>query len=311
MLKRSILGLIAGCMAYGQTPDPAIIFEVASVKPAPPPEVSQGGARVVRRTGCSGGPGTPSPGQYTCFNTSVVNMVSNAFGLKPYQLPAASAADAARFDVTAKIPAGATKEQVGIMMQNLLIERFKLTYHYEKKEMQVYDLVVGKNGPKLKESPPEPPPPADGAAAPPPPLPAPGKMTLGPDGFPVLPARRGSTSMMMMSNGGRRITSTDAAVEQIVGLISNELARPVNDATGLKGKYDFTLTFTGEVPAGRAGASVAISGDGGAAPAAAPDSDAPSIFAAVQEQLGLKLEQKRGTVDLFIIDHVEKSPTEN
>jgi uncharacterized protein (TIGR03435 family) len=308
MTKQTILGLIACCGAYGQTPDPAVTFEVASVKPSPPPEASQPGVRVARRIGCNGGPGTQSLGQLTCVNATVVNMVSYAFGLKPYQLATANRGEAT-FDVTAKIPAGATKEQVRVMMQNLLIERFKLTYHYEKKEGQVYDLIVGKSGLKMKEAAPEAPPPADGAT--PPAVPQPGKMTMGPDGFPAMQVRRNSSSMMMMSNGGRRMMSTDATIDQIVGILSNELGRPVYDATGLKGKYDFILTFTGDVPAGRGSASVSVSVDGGAAPAAPPESDAPTIFAAVQEQLGLKLEQKKGTVDLFVIDHVEKSPSEN
>jgi uncharacterized protein (TIGR03435 family) len=183
------------------------------------------------------------------------------------------------------------------MLQNLLAERFKLAYHYEKKEMQVYGLVVGKSGLKMKESPPEPPPAADGA--PPAPPASPGKLTIGPDGFPVLPARRGTMSMMAMANGARRIVITDASMEQLVSMLSNQLGRPVTDATGLKGKYDVTLTFAS---------------DNANLSASAPDNsetDAPPLLTAVQEQLGLKLEQKKGEVDMFVIDHAQKSPTEN
>jgi uncharacterized protein (TIGR03435 family) len=223
-------------------------------------------------------------------------MARQAFGLKPYQLPSASA-DAPKFDVAAKIPAGATKEQVQTMLQNLLAERFKLAYHYEQKEMQMYDLVVGKCGLKMKESPPEPPPAADGA---PPAPPAPvGKLTMGPDGFPVLPARRGMMSMMTTGNGGRRITVTDASMEQIASTLSGQLGQPVTDATGLKGKYDVTLTFSMDTPAMPAPQE------------GAPESDAPPIRTAVQEQLGLKLDAKKGAVDVFVIDHAEKMPTEN
>ena len=106
------------------------------------------------------------------------------------------------------------------------------------------------------------------------------------------------------------MSASDSTVEQIVGILSNQLGRPVTDATGLKGKYDFTLTFTGDVPGGR-GPSMSVSMDGGPAPAPPPESDAPTIFAAVQQQLGLKLEAKKGDVDIFVIEHVEKNPTEN
>ncbi|MGO9255964.1 MAG: TIGR03435 family protein [Bryobacteraceae bacterium] len=84
-----------------------------------------------------------------------------------------------RFDITAKIPPGTTKEQFRLMQQNLLAERFKLTVHHEKKESQVYELTVGKNGPKLKES-----------AGPETPLTRPPKWTIGSDGLPVVPQRQ-------------------------------------------------------------------------------------------------------------------------
>lgn len=303
-MNRAVLGLLACCVAYGQTADPAVSFEVASVKPSPPPDAT--GAR--RIMGCNGGPGTSSPGQYTCVNATVANLVLQAFGLKPYQLTSGHPGDPG-FDVAAKIPAGSTKEQVATMIQNLLIERFKLAYHYQKKEMQVYDLVVAKGGLKMKESAPEPPPPAavDGGPAAPPP--APPKVTMGPDGVPVFAgAPRGMTAMMMMGNGLRRMMSSDATTERIASILSGQLGRPVTDATGLKGKYDFNLTFAADAPGG--GASVSASSQDGPAPAA-PETDAAPIFAAIQEQLGLKLEQKKGAIDVFVIDHVEKTPTEN
>jgi uncharacterized protein (TIGR03435 family) len=302
-MSRAVLMLLACCFAYSQTVDQPLSFEVASVKPSPPPERTGG-----MRMGCSGGPGTPSPGQYTCSNATLAMMVQQAYGLKPFQLPSASA-DAARFDIAAKIPVGVTTDQVRSMFQNLLVERFKLAYHYEKKEMQVYDLVVGKSGLKMKESPPEPPPPADAAppGAPPPP---PGRMTIGPDGLPVFPVRRGMTSMMMGRDGLRRITTTDATMERIVSTLSGQLGRPVTDATGLKGKYDFTLTFAGDAAGAGGGANMSAAAPDGSMPSA-PETDAPPILAAVQEQLGLKLEPKKGAVDVFVIDHVEKTPTEN
>ena len=289
-MNRAALVLFACCAAYGQT------FDVASVKPSPPMEGTG-----MHSMGCNGGPGTQSPGQYTCSNATLNMMVLQAFGLKPYQLSSALT-DGAKFDVAAKIPPGATKEQVRTMLQSLLAERFKLAYHYEKKEMQVYDLVVGKGGVKMKESPPEPPPAADGApSAPPPP---PGRMTTGPDGLPVFPTRRNMASMYMGRDGVRRITVTDATMERVVSTLSSQLGQPVTDSTGLKGTYDFTLTFAADT------AALSTSTPDGAAPGAT-EIDAPPILVAVQEQLGLKLEAKKGPVDVLVIDHAEKMPTEN
>ena len=286
-----VVGPAAVGVATSQTAKPA--FEVASVK------LSAGPMDRSRVIGCAGGPGTSSPGQFNCYSATLNMMVGQAYGLRPYQLPSASA-DAARFDVAAKIPASATREQIKTMLQNLLEERLKLAYHYEKKEMQVYELVVGKSGLKMKESPPAPPPAADGA---PPALPFP-PVRIGPDGFPALGARRGVPSIQMLITGGRRIISNGCSMEQIVPMLSNQLGRPVTDATGLKGNYDFTLTFVADTPDRPAPTP------DGAVPIA-PEIDAPPLLTAVQEQLGLKLEAKKGEVDVFVIDHAAKVPTEN
>jgi len=95
--------------------------------------------------------------------------------------------------------------------------------------------------------------------------------------------------------------------------LSNTLGRPVTDSTGLTGKYDYVLTYSREGMEGMGGPGMTVTAvpGGGPLPPPPPPSDAPTIFAAVQEQLGLKLEQKKGSVDIFIIDHVEKNPSEN
>ena len=314
-MKPAILGLFASCVLSAQAPDPAITFEVASVKISPAPQTPSGdGRRMAMRIGCTGGPGTQSPGQYTCTNANVTVLIREAYNLKNYQLANFSVSDGNRYDINAKIPAGSTKEQVRTMLQNLLADRFKLAYHLEKKDMQVYELVVGKNGVKMKPSPPEEPPPAAGAGGPatapadgPRPAPA-----MGPDGFFILPVRRNSSSISMMGNGGTRVSTTDATADAIAMFLSNQLGRPVTNNTGLTGKYDYVLTFSREGMEGMGGGGMIVTaGPGGGPPPAQPPSDAPTIFAAVQEQMGLKLEQKKGSIDIFVIDHVEKNPTEN
>ena len=101
---------------------------------------------------------------------------------------------------------------------------------------------------------------------------------------------------MYQMNGRARWASSETTMEDLVQGLSAFVGRPITDATGLKGKYDFTLSWV-------IGSGVEV---------AASDNDAgPSLVEAVREQLGLKLEPKKGTVDVFVIDHVEKTPTEN
>jgi uncharacterized protein (TIGR03435 family) len=164
-------------------------------------------------------------------------------------------------------------EQRRTMFQSILADRFKLVVHHETRELPIYVLSVAKGGPKFKESTPD-----DPAA--------------------TGPRRRG----MMMQRG--KITATDAQVSMLVTILSRQLGRTIVDKTGLTGNYDFTLEFTPDE-----GAS-APPGSGGAPPPPPPDSAAPSIFTALPEQLGLKLESTKGPVDVIVIDHIEK-PAEN
>jgi uncharacterized protein (TIGR03435 family) len=213
------------------------------------------------------------------------------------------------------------------MLQNLLAERFKLTMHRETKDLPMYALIVAKNGPKMKESGDAPPVKESDADAPPPPLPMQPK--IGPDGFPVLPpppGGRGGMFMMMMP-GRARLSGEHQTIQDLATRLTSQLGRPVTDVTGLKGKYDITLTFSTEGlngpmgPMGPGPTMVAVAppgggppggGGGGAAGVFVPEGEAPpDIFAALQQQLGLKLESRKGPVELIMVDHVEKTPTEN
>ena len=253
-------------------------FEVASVKPAPPGEVNQT---------WSGGPGTKDPGLFTCQNVDLADLVVMAYDLPWYRFSGLDWMRSTRFNISAKIPEGTTKEQFQLMQQNLLAERFKMKIHHEQKEVQMYDLVVAKDGPKIKRSP-EIPPPVDPDA----PQPPPGPAKLDKDGFPipVIVGRQWRTA-----SAGRRITQPffDVTMERFAGFIANAMARPINDATGLQGKYDFVLKWVM---------------DWGGPPT---EDSSPTIFEALQAQLGLKLESKKGMVDVLVVDHAEKIPTEN
>ncbi len=309
-------------------------FEVASIKPSAPP------GRGVIRKGPPGGPGSGDPGRITYTFSTIRDLMVDAYSVKRYQVSAGPKwLDSERFDIVAKVPEGATKEQVTVMLQNLLAERFKLTLHRETKELSMYALVVGAKGPKLKDSNVTDMPPASDsqrkeggrgeagaqAAAPPPPLPRgleKGRIKIGPDGCPEMPpmvAGRAGNFMMMTPNGECMI-SNGQTMDGLATQLSNRFDRPVIDQTGLKGKYDLKLRYDpSSLPGGRGGPIMMIKDGPGPGPAGgdpanriAPDGDPPpSIFNALQEQLGIKLESKKGPVDLLVIDHVEKTPTEN
>ncbi len=310
------LVVFMSCAALAQTAENSPTFEVASVKPAAP--ITGNFIRV----GMRGGPGTPDPGQITYTNVTVKNVLMNAYGVKGFQISGPGWLDSERYDIVAKLPRGATKAQFMVMLQNLLAERFKLTLHREKKDLPMYALVVGKNGPKMKESVEDPAPkegdapkgggPADGPMPPPPP----GKLPMGKDGFPVLPPAmggRGGTSMIFM-NGNVRMTANKQTMAGLCEMLSTQFDLPVVDMTELTGKYDFTLYFAPEGLAGMRVMGGPPPGEGGPGMPVeiAPDAQSnPSLFAALQEQLGLKLEQRKGPVDLLVIDHLEKAPVEN
>src|ERR1017187_1636471 len=116
--------VLTACAAFGQAAAESPTFEVASVKPAEPQAMG------MMRVRMSGGPGTPDPGQLTYSNVSLKDILINAYAVKGYQINGPKWLDSERFDIVAKIPKGATKEQFQLMLQNLLAERFKLTLHH-------------------------------------------------------------------------------------------------------------------------------------------------------------------------------------
>lgn len=255
-------------------------FEVASIRASFP-----GASSELRYARCYGGPGTKDPGHWTCTNMSLSNLLIKIFDLKGFQMAAvASVPSGDRFTIAAKIPEGTTKEQFKQMLVNLLIERFGLKFHREKKEMQGYELVVAKNGPKLKES--------------------------GPDSSKGRDAGYNNRIVFFglaaeaLSNGvWDQITMEDfAAMLSSPGLAG---LMPVIDRTGLKGIYDISLKWAPDV-----GNVVLITAAGGI-PIASVPSGAPSIFGALKEQLGLQLEKKKVMVEIIVIDHIDESPTEN
>jgi uncharacterized protein (TIGR03435 family) len=206
------------------------------------------------------------------------------------------------FDIVAKVPVGAAKEQFALMLQDLLVRRFKLAFHIDQKEMPIYEMTIAKNGPKLKESVTR----VDAIAAVQPAAPRPAeprKESVDKNGFPIPSPGQGIRSSGR--NGLTRMDVTGSSMEEFVKVLTRHADRPVVDATGLKGKYDFTLYWVREEPV------KAFVPGSDAAPAPSDAASGPTLFHAMQDQLGLKLEAKKGDVEIVVIDRIEKTPTEN
>jgi bla regulator protein BlaR1 len=270
---------LAQSPAATSTPPPS--FDVASIKP------NHGGTGLFMIR--------VEPGRFVANSVTVRFLLQYAYRVKDSQISGApSWIDSEHYDIEAKSDDSsadaqrkATSDEEGaqlrLMLQSLLADRFKLTLHHDTKELPIYALVVAKNGSKLHESAATP----DDAAPPGPPTPG------GP---------QPRHSIRMMGRGDLSINAE--SLDMFTDLLSHQLGLLIVNKTGLKGNYDFKLKWTpdegqGQMPGGP---------PGDAAPP--PDASGPTIFTALQEQLGLKLESQKGPMDTIVIDHVER-PSEN
>jgi uncharacterized protein (TIGR03435 family) len=227
-------------------------------------------------------------------------MAAQAYGIKMYQFPTYPAYATTEYAVDARVSEGATAEQVRLMLRRLLAERFKLATHFEKKEMPIYQLTVAQGGARIRE-----PAPFDPDAPRPPNVPE-SQLDKDGDGFPMVTPQPGSTRVLR-ANGLIRLVGSGMPPNSLVSYLSSQVDRPVIDTTGLTAKYDFTVTFASDsVKEGSASLTTAAPGE-----APEPTGGGRTIFAALERDLGLKLEKTKGMIDVFVIDHVEKTPTPN
>jgi uncharacterized protein (TIGR03435 family) len=324
MRKVTLLALTLAAGAYAQPAAP-LTFEVATVKAAAPPEPGQ---RMMM--GIGGGPGSRDPGQITANGTTLKMLLMTAYDVKPYQINGPAWLDSERYDIIAKVPAGTTKDQAKVMWQNLLADRFGLTLHRESKIFPVEEMQIARGGPKLKETTfkettsdpntPESQPPVGAIVTGPGRAGQPGLPFTPPkidkNGVPELP---GPGLMMMMTMGpagpAAHMVGKAQTTTQLAGMVGNELDRPVVDKTGLTGKYDFVLEFAPDPGRFKMLPGPGLAGPGlsgpGADAANATDPSGLTIVGALQQQLGLRLVSTKAPLDILIIDHAEKVPTEN
>lgn len=241
-------------------PDANPAFEVATIKPSDPAHPEQ----IITLRGA----------EVITTNVTVHALINLAYWLHPKQLTGGPAwTESDKFDMAGKpdAPGQPNVDQMKVMIQKLLADRFQLKFHFEKRDLPVYAVRLAKTGGKITKSQDD------------------------PKGIPGWNFRRNPSGMIMAFR--------NSPMSQFTAVLQNSMDRPVVDQTGLSERYDFTLNFTPDP------AQAALL-DGPPAPAGDNPDAAPDLFAAFQQQLGLKLEPTRAPVDVMVIDKVEK-PSEN
>lgn len=280
MNSRILIGLIA-VAAFAE---PKIAFEVVSVKPTAPGPMNQ--IRMMRSS---------DPGRVRFAGFSLRALIRTAYRIKDFQVEGPEWIDSARFDVEGKFPEGVGEDKVPEMLQTMLADRFKLTVHHENKEHGIFALVAAKGGPRLK--------PTEA------PAPDPNLQPSGPGGG---PSHRGMMTVQVDGDGAH-VKAMGTTLSNLSELISRFAERPIIDMTGIQGEYDFDLVLSPEALQGGTVHVVAGGGDHspeGGNPADAASGKAGTIHEAVQAY-GLKLEARKAPMDMLIVDHIEKTPTEN
>jgi len=251
------VALLSGA-AFGQTAEPAPAFEIADVHASAPST----------RTYMSGG--VLRGGRYDLRNATMVDLIATAYGVDGDKVQGGpSWLETDRFDVLAKAPSGATPETVKPMLQALLADRFKLVVHKDSKQMPAFVLSLGKGKPKLKE--------AEGS----------GNSGCQPVQQNPQP---GTIPNAMMAC---RNMTMEAFALNLRFMAGAYITTNVVDSTGLKGSWDFDLTWT---------ARALLSQVGG---------DGITIFDAVDKQLGLKLDSQKVATPVIVVESVNQKPTDN
>jgi len=227
--------------------------------------------------GCKGGPGSDDPTTFRCTNMSFTNLLARAFGVRYDQIQGPDWLRSQMFEISARVPPNTHEDQFRAMLQNMLTDRFKLQAHRETKDATIFALLVAKGGPKFKEHVDSNNPPND----------APQQLTLDQEGYPEV-----GYAGMACTGGRCAWGGHNAPLSDLLRQVTAQVGRTVLDETGLRGKYDFKLHWMS--------AAMAQHEDNGI-----------TIMQALQDQLGLKLESRKGREDFLVVDHIEKLPTEN
>lgn len=294
MQPRLLVPIAFAALASAQQQTPKVSFEAATIKPSLAP--SFGGA--------NSPPAIQETPEGVSYNgQSLRSLIAIASQVRKFQIEGPAWLDTERFDVVGNLPAGARQEQSPAMLRNLLEERFGLKLRREIKHQPVYEITVGKDGPKIG------------------PNMTPSEFDVKQSKAPLSLATKNKDGRMMFPVGVKgvyyearttwvRMFANMQTMRDLANLLSDRLGSLVVDETGLAGAYDFVLesaTEKGKIqPPGMRPLPALIMTE-----APAPLRDAGPLLEAVQDQLGLTLVKKKGTVDIFVVEHADKTPKEN
>lgn len=214
-------------------------------------------------------------GRFVGTNVPLDNVIQRVYDMQDYQIIGPSWLPVNRFEIQARADPSATEDQLKRMVQNLLAERFKMKIHREARELPVYELVVGKNGVKIQ------------------PLKA-----------EEIQKRAGRSGIGWNRDG---LIANNVPLGALAQVLKGELGRPVLDKTGniagvsaeVNERYDFTVKYDQSLSRLEAGA------------AESSGSNDSSIFTALQEQLGLRLDSRKDPVEVLVVDSAERVPSGN
>jgi len=288
-----------------------VVFEVAAIRTAPPitelfPLLQSGKAKVGM---------TVDGSRVNIGFVSLADLISMAYNVNPYQMQGPDWMSRQRFDIQARIPDGVSKDKVPDMLQALLADRFKMTMHKEKRDQPVYALTVGKNGPNLTEAVAKP----DETRA------DPANSVNGGAEKGLFKVVHGSNGVEVRSGTTRSTAGPDGVhleigritMPALTQVLSAYVDRPVVDMTGLTGEYrapldlslEDTMRGTQRLMA-QAGVQLPMQQLPGVSPGEASTPAGGSVFTAV-EKLGLKLVARKAPLEVIVIDHLERAPSEN
>jgi uncharacterized protein (TIGR03435 family) len=260
---------VKGVAQAGEPASPA--FEVVSIRPSGPQ--SPRGSR--------GGPGSSGPERYEFYSATVLDLISVAWNVDSFQISSKADLDRDHFDVDAKVPAGATKGEFRLMLQNMLAERFGLRAHVEERDFPAYALRVAKSGLKIKE--------ADDHVG--------EERKQGGGGQTASTQEVPSFRSKQSISGSGLVVSIEARLEPMSVLVRSMPkpdGLPVVDETGLSGRFSYTLDYS-EDPSG---------------PPELSAQDAPSLATALR-RLGLELVRTNAPFKVVTVESIDRAPTPN
>jgi len=294
MLRTPVIAAVAAflpVLAVAQTAPSHLEYEVASIRPAPPMDAS---VKI----------GMHTDGAQVHFEfLSVRDCMRIAWQVKDFQIIGPDWIASDRFDITAKLPAGTfTDDQRREMLQNLLMDRFKISFHRDKKEFAVYALVLGKGGLKMKETAPD----AQTDAAP-------------AKGINVNASGSAAGVFVDLGQGSyytfadNKLVGHKLTMPRIADTLAAYMDKPVVDMTGLPDtkNYDFSLDITSDdyrVMLIRSAIKAGVSLPPQAL--ALADGSIDSLYSSL-DAAGLKMDPRKAPLDVMVIDHADKTPTDN